>query len=400
MEDPPKRYAAFVSYSHSADGAFAPALQDGLQRLAKPWNKRRSLEVFRDQTGLAVSPALWPSICAALDGSRWFVLLCSPEAARSDWVGKEIERWVASKGSGSILPVLTDGAWVWNAETNDFDRDASSAVHPSLYGVFRSQPLYLNMTWAKKESHLTLRHARFRDQVAALAAPMHDITKDELEGADVREQRRTQRLKQATISVLSILLVFAIAVGLVAFQQYRNAIRQRDNALFNQITAQADRLRGTDVSLAAQLDLTAYRMRQTPELSTALITAGNTALSTPLTGHTDVVWSVAFSPDGHTLATGSGDHTVRLWTVTNPAQPTLLGSPLTGHTNGVRSVAFSPDGHTLATGSYDQTVRLWNVTDPTHAIPLALPLTGHTSNVFAVAFSPDGRTLADRKSVV
>lgn len=85
FKDPPKQYAAFISYSHSADGAFAPELQRGLQWLAKPWNQRRALEVFRDQTGLAVSPALWPSICAALDGSRWFALLASPEAARSDW---------------------------------------------------------------------------------------------------------------------------------------------------------------------------------------------------------------------------------------------------------------------------------------------------------------------------
>ena len=56
FKDPPKRYAAFISYSHSADGAFAPALQDGLQRLAKPWNQRRILEVFRDQTGLIPTP--------------------------------------------------------------------------------------------------------------------------------------------------------------------------------------------------------------------------------------------------------------------------------------------------------------------------------------------------------
>jgi hypothetical protein len=109
----PKRYTAFISYSHGADGTFAPILQDGLQRLAKPWNRRRALEVFRDQTGLAVTPALWPSICAALDGSEWFVLLACPEAARSDWVGKEIERWLATKGTEGILPVLTDGAWVW-----------------------------------------------------------------------------------------------------------------------------------------------------------------------------------------------------------------------------------------------------------------------------------------------
>jgi hypothetical protein len=68
FKDPSKQYSAFISYSRSADGAFAPALQNGLQRLANPWNRRRALEVFRDETGLAVSPALWPSICTALTG--------------------------------------------------------------------------------------------------------------------------------------------------------------------------------------------------------------------------------------------------------------------------------------------------------------------------------------------
>ena len=74
------------------------------------------------------------------------------------------------------------------------------------------------MTWAKNGNHLTLCNARFRDQVAALAAPMHGITKDELEGDDIREQQRTQRLERGAISGLSILLVLAIAAGLIALQ--------------------------------------------------------------------------------------------------------------------------------------------------------------------------------------
>jgi WD40 repeat protein len=117
-------------------------------------------------------------------------------------------------------------------------------------------------------------------------------------------------------------------------------------------------------------------------------------LGQPLQGHTGIVWSVAFSPDGHTLASGSGDHTVRLWDLTDPTHPRPVGQPLQGHAGTVWSVAFSPDGHSLASGSSDGTLRLWNLTDPAHPAPLGQPLQGHTDTVWSVAFSPDGHTLA------
>src|SRR3954451_253740 len=128
-------FNGFISYSHAADGRLAPAIQRGLHRLAKPWHRRRALWIFRDQTGLSVTPALWSSIEAALDASEWFVLLASPDAAGSMWVNREIAHWVATKPVERILPVLTDGHWAWDSAAGDFTAD-STAVPAELRSVF------------------------------------------------------------------------------------------------------------------------------------------------------------------------------------------------------------------------------------------------------------------------
>ncbi len=104
-----------------------------------------------------------------------------------------------------------------------------------------------------------------------------------------------------------------------------------------------------------------------------------------LTGHSDSVWSVAFSPDGRTLASGS-HKTIKLWDVQNQRQIATF----TEHSSDVQSVAFSPDGRTLASGSFDKKIKLWDV----HSQRQIATLTEHSDHVRSVAFSPDGRTLA------
>ncbi|MDX6613966.1 MAG: hypothetical protein QOD75_3152 [Blastocatellia bacterium] len=100
----------------------------------------------------------------------------------------------------------------------------------------------------------------------------------------------------------------------------------------------------------------------------------------------DRFWSVAFSPDGKTLASGNTDGTIQLWEVASGRELRTLNA----HSGGVTSVAFSPDGKTLASGGRDNAVRLWDV-----ARRLELrSFTGHTSWVWSVSFRKDGKTLA------
>ena len=124
--------------------------------------------------------------------------------------------------------------------------------------------------------------------------------------------------------------------------------------------------------------------------ATSCWSAQEPKLKRTLEGHSGQVCSLAFSPDGKTLASGSADHSVKLWDVITGRS---LGT-LEGHNSEVASVVFSPDGKTIASAAgyhdKDKTIKLWDAA----ARKIAASLKGHTDAVASLAFSPDGKTLA------
>ena len=209
--------------------------------------------------------------------------------------------------------------------------------------------------------------------------------------------RRSTRRRRSGFAILALLTVLAVAASGVALSQRAAAVRQRNQAVYNQVIAEAVQFGTSDTPLAAQLNLAAYRIQPTQDLASRLLNTENTPLSSSLATDAGAVNSVAFSSDGHTLASGSADGSVRLWDVADPAHPRLLSQPLAGTgIAAVASVAFSPDGHTLASGDVDGTVRLWDVADPAHPRPLGQPplTSSGSAAVASLAFSPDGHTLA------
>jgi WD40 repeat protein len=227
---------------------------------------------------------------------------------------------------------------------------------------------------------------------------------NEIERVEV--QRRSQLMRTRLIAlVLGTLLLLVIGVSIFAAIQWKRAIAERKNAVAESKNAIAERDRSSrllydsniyfanSAVALGQFTLAQERLDELQEVARelrgfewfylwrAVYTHGIT-----LSGHSGSVSSVAFSPDGKTLASASGDQTVKLWDIATRKELATLS----GHSGVVTSVAFAPDGKILASANGDTTVKLWDIVTRKELATLS----GHSGTVISVGFAPNGKTLA------
>ena len=396
-------FQAFLSYSHQTDQEFALRLRTELQKLAKPWYRIRSVRIFLDKTSLSANPALWPTIEKALNDSAFFLFIASPQAAQSYWVEREVSWWLEHRSLDNLIIILSQGALIWDRKTNDYDWKSTTALPKNLRGKFVDEALYVDFRQLKKYENFSLRNEECRSALLDIAAPLHGVEKDELDGEDIRQQKRNR--SWAWVSGISLVVAITSAIIALMFGVQKN-IEAESRQLASEselIRIQEPHLLSQSVIIAARalqkfpsfeanqalyksLDLLgpapivkrSYKGLKEITLSpngtyTALVPYdGPVAIVETLSGQTVAnlinfhpdntpylaVNQVSFSADNARIATlGALGMSVFVWELPNGKE--LFRTPV--NRGAIVKTVISPNGQILATGHADDTVRIWNI---------------------------------------
>lgn len=198
--------------------------------------------------------------------------------------------------------------------------------------------------------------------------------------------QKFKRFGRTAIALASVILALTSVTSYALQRAAIAQLREQSARVLNWLST---------TNAAEGLVLAIYTLDQSQTLPTVESTAQSSLLSAiqvaqeanRLLGHRDSVISVAFSPDGKSIVSGSGDKTVRLWDA-QTGKP--IGQPMKRHDKSVLSVAFSPDGKRIVSSSEDNTLQLWDIQTEK---PLGEPLQGHQAPIRSVAFSPDGKRI-------
>jgi WD40 repeat protein len=348
---------AFISYSH-ADKKAAEELQKVLDdfhlsdALKEKYPDRPEVlrEIFRDDTGLPAGSNLTKEIQKQLEQSNYLIVICSPNAAKSEWVNKEIDYFKTHREPTHIIPFIIDG--VANAKSAD------------------EQECFPDALKSLEARGANISTFSFERAVIEVIAGALEIDVDDLWQRHVRaEEAKKRQLQEQRDNLLRVQSLF---------------LAEKANALVEEGDSYTARLLALE---ALPKDLENPDRPYVIESEVALRKAlqSNSAI---FNGHKDKVISIALSTDGHTVASASFDGSIRLWDIR------------TGHTiqelpikeSSLSDISFSSDSQHIAyayTNNEDFSIYIWNLIKNCHQCVLK----GHQGVIRSISFSHDGLSL-------
>ncbi|MGI0013761.1 MAG: WD40 repeat domain-containing protein, partial [Nitrososphaera sp.] len=323
--------------------------------------------------------------------------MASPKAAESPWVRREIDWWIANRPIANMLILFTDGELTWDSTHKDFDWNRTTALPRQFSGIYKSEPLYVDLRRFRTVDQLSLRDSEFRNAILDIAPPLHGRDKDELDGEDVRQHRRFRIARNLALFTLAVLAYAAVRqqsqaehneiTALVDSSENALSVNKQLEALMASVKAGkkvGDRLTGFLLEI---FDADRWLITQAKTVATIHHTLRQIKEKNRLQRHSQRINDVVFSPicpNGKgLLASASRDGTINLWESDGKFLRTLNQGAE------VVSISISADCHILAAASRnDGKVKLWSL-DGT-----LLDTVSDDGAVSVVSFNDDGQLFA------
>ncbi len=188
-----------------ADAALVDALQHGIEQLAKPFVRRRTVELYLDRRSLSAGGELGQRLIDALDRSEFLIVVASRDSATSPWVGKEIEHWLRTRSTDHIILAVADGKPEWCAADECWTEAEPSTSSAPLHDAFDAEPIYQDLTdeaAAARDSpnerpdRLTLDNAEFKVKIAAIQGRLRGMEPADIVSEDLDLWRRAERRRR------------------------------------------------------------------------------------------------------------------------------------------------------------------------------------------------------------
>ncbi len=383
------QYDAFISYSRK-DKIFAEKLQKALENFNPPKDlpiPQRRLKIFRDENDL-IGADYNESIDDHLGDSAKLIVICSPNARKSEFVNDEIRRFFKQNTSTNIIPIIIDGL-----PNNEVKKGMENEkAFPDALCEALEMPLavsYVGIDLQKEKVNKGI----YDGSWYTVLANMYNLSRGEIEQRDKKKQQRRRRI---IIGITSGVMLALLSLAIIALWQ-RNEARRKE--LTSRHLAYASDFNLAEYSLA---ELDAKRVHELLERQRTDLRDfawyylwrryhGN-RWSLPVSNDAGTwssgggVGALAISPDSKVLAATRKDiSTVTLWDALTGQQRPLIQ---THEYEDVNALDFVLGGKLLVTASDDKTVKLWDTATGTEQGTLP-----HDAPVVGLRVSPDGGSL-------